>query len=257
MMQYEKFVVAVKAGEKFLRDQDGVVKLPFNTDYSLFLKNINSRDAVVGISIDGEDVLNNQKLVINANTKMELLGFLEGQSVKHKFRFIELTKDIEQKIGYSPLDSIIRIEVTYRKPKPVVQEITTVYRPHWEYYHYSYPVYNYSDSNRMPVDRSINVSCSSYSDGLVGTASVSCDSFTSDVGITVKGQECNQDFGITHINDLEEQSHVLVVRLSGYREDNSKVETVITSREKVECDICGKKNDNQSKFCANCGSFLK
>lgn len=255
MMQYEKFVVAVKAGEKFLRDQDGVVRLPFGTDYNLFLKNINSRDAVVSVSIDGEDVLGGSRLVVNANSKMELLGFLEGQSVKNKFRFIELTKEVEDRVGYSPLDSLIRLEIRYRKPKPIVQEITTTYTyPKWEYYPWTY-------TSRGTGTYSTSAYTSSADMPVVAMASCACN-FTSnepcsDVGVTVKGQQCNQEFSSIFIDDLEEQSHVMVIRLSGYRENNNKVETLIGSQEKIECPTCGRKNENKSKYCSNCGTFLR
>jgi hypothetical protein len=268
MMHYDKFVVAVKAGSKFLRDEDGVVKLPFGQDYSLYLKNLNSRDAVVSVSIDGNDVLGGNQLVVRANSTADLLGFMEGNSVKNAFRFIELTKELEEKLGYSPEDSLIRCEITYRKEKPITQIVDTVYRyNHWDWQPRPYIWYG----GNTFVSRGSSCGASDFSDNGNMTKSVSCygasasldggvvnTSFrASDVGITVKGQECNQNFGTTYINDLEDQSHVLVLRLSGYKDDNTKVETVVGSQEKLECPTCGLKNENKSKFCANCGTFLR
>jgi hypothetical protein len=249
-MYYDKFVVAVKAGSKFLRDEDGVVKLPFGQDYSIYLKNLNSRDAVVSVSIDGKDVLGGNKLVIRANSSGDLLGFMEGNSVKNNFRFIELTKQLEEKLGYSPEDSLIRFEITYKKEKPIVQEVTTVYNSNWNYYPYTRS--SYSGNISKSIGTTVSMSCCASISGVA-----SCDSIDGDVGITVKGQECNQNFSSTYINDLEDQSHVLVLRLSGYKEDKSKVEQVIGSQEKLECPTCGIKNDSKSKFCVNCGTFLR
>ena len=261
-MHYDKFVVAVKAGSKFLRDEDGVVKLPFGSDYNLYLKNLNSRDAVVSVSIDGKDVLGGNRLVVRANSNVDLLGFMEGNSVKNAFRFIQLTKELEERLGYSPEDSLIRVEVTYRKEKPITQVVDTVYRyNHWDWQPRPYIWHNdYYTNGNKPIDRNVTVSCYGASASLdgVNTCSSKNTSFsTSDVGITVKGKECDQNFSSIYINDLEDQSHVLVLRLSGYKEDNSKVETVVGSQEKLECPTCGIKNENKSKFCVNCGTSLR
>jgi len=261
MMHYDKFVVAVKAGSKFLRDEDGVVRLPFGTDYNLYLKNLNSRDAVVSVSIDGKDVLGGNKLVIRANYSGDLLGFMEGDSVKNAFRFIELTKQLEERLGYSPEDSLIRVEVTYRKEKPIQQIVDLVYKYNpWDYQPRPHIWYtDYYTSVNKPIDRNVTVSCyasACLDGGNIGSTKNTSFS-TSDVGITVKGQECNQDFSTTYINDLEDQSHVLVLRLSGYKEDKSKIEKVVGTQEKLECPTCGIKNDNKSKFCVNCGTFLR
>ena len=262
MMYVEKFVASLKVNGKFLRDEDGAIKIPFGTEYDLYLKNIESRDAVVSVSIDGKDVLDGNKLVVRGNSSLDLLGFMDGQQVKNKFKFIELTKEIEKHLGYSPEDSIIRIEFWFKKMKPIVQEINTIYKPHWEYPYYPYMPYAYwyyNDYNGNIYTRGRGSSCgtSVYNDSscTYSTDAVNC-SFTSDIGITVKGNECGQDFSSTYVGDLEEQSHVIILRLSGYKDDK-KVETVFTTKDKIECPTCGKKNEYNDRFCSDCGTFLK
>ena len=142
MMHHDNFVVAVKAGSKFLRDTDGIVKIPFGSNYSLYLKNLNSRDAVASVSIDGKDVLDENRLVVRANSSVDLLGSLNGSSVKNSFKFVEFTENIENKLGYSPEYSLVRVEVTYRKEKPITQTINTVYKYTYTDWYPRYHDYN-------------------------------------------------------------------------------------------------------------------
>jgi hypothetical protein len=261
-MYFEKFVVSLKSEGKFLRDENGVVKLPFGSEFSLYLKNLESRDAVVRISIDGKDVLDENRLMVCANSNLDLLGFMKNNKVKNNFKFIELTKDIEKHLGYTPEDSLIRIEVWFRKPKPIVQEVTVTYPrwgDYWVYPYYPFEPYkivytgNYTYSSNNPSPKGTTFSAQSCSNNI----SMDClRSSTNDVGITVKGNECNQDFNSIYIDDLEEQSHIYILKLSGYQDNNKKVENIVATRDKIECETCGKENKYSNKFCSNCGTFL-
>ena len=57
MTYKDQFVVEVKTDGQILRVRDGAVYLPYGCEYSILLKNLNSKKASVKISIDGEDVL--------------------------------------------------------------------------------------------------------------------------------------------------------------------------------------------------------
>ena len=94
MTYADKFVVEVKQGGKILRVKDGAVYLPFGSEYSIYLKNLNSKRANVNISIDGEDVLDNHSLILDANSSTELQGFLRGNVAKNRFRFIHKLANI-------------------------------------------------------------------------------------------------------------------------------------------------------------------
>lgn len=261
-MYFEKFVSSLKVDGKYLKDECGVIKIPFSTEYSIFLKNINSRDAVVAIFIDGKNILDENRLVVRANSSMELLGAMNGQEVKNKFRFIQLTKEIEDHLGYSPEDSLIKIEYWFKKPDPIEYNIkyTYTYPPYiWYPYEPWYP--------RPYVDNIRWVSCGGNTTSatrLSENTNSYCVKkygdndgvYTSDVGITVDGSECKQNFESTHVWDLESQSHVMVLRLSGYKDLNKKVETIFTTKDKIECPTCGRKNEYNDKFCSNCGTFL-
>jgi hypothetical protein len=257
MVFSSNFVVCVKVGKSFLRDNENIVKLPFGSEYSLYLKNLESRDAVVKVSIDGKDVLDNHEIIVRSKEFVELEGFLEGMSVKNKFKFIELTKEIEDYRKYGPEDSLIRVEIKYQKPKPIIQEIKTIYASDWkwEYPHYNWEHWQYSDNNTH-VYKGMGTSHTTSNSG-ESPIQYSCYNLSSnDIGITVKGQETSQNFGIGYAGDLEENSHVIILKLSGYKEDKTEVKQFITTKEKIKCSTCGKENSSENKFCPKCGTFI-
>ena len=110
MTYKDQFVVEVKCRGKILRVKDDAVHLPFGSEYSLYLKNLNSRRASVTISIDGQDVLDNQSLILEPNSSTELEGFLRGTTAKNRFKFINKTKEIQEHRGDKIDDGIIRVE---------------------------------------------------------------------------------------------------------------------------------------------------
>ena len=58
MVYQDKFVVSVKVNGKVLREHDkDHVYLPFGSEYSILLKNLESRKALVTINIDGKNAL--------------------------------------------------------------------------------------------------------------------------------------------------------------------------------------------------------
>ena len=252
MMYHEKFVTALKVDGQFLRDENGVVKIPFDSAYSLYLKNLESRTAVVGVSIDGKDVLDGNRLVVESNSSMDLLGFMDGQRVRNKFKFVELTKEVEKDLGYDPSDSLVRIEVWYKKIQPqfVNTYVYTYYNPIYPYRYDGITYGNLTSSGDYTIKDATFIDCSN-------TKDISSINFsnTNDVGVTVRGNDCRQNFGSTYVGELETESHVFVLRLSGYKEDK-KVSVVTNTKDKKYCPNCGKANYYGNKFCTNCGKFI-
>jgi hypothetical protein len=58
------FIAVVKHKGRIMRDTNGVVRLPFGSEYSVLLKNKDSKTAVVRIEIDGEDVMSGHRCPI-------------------------------------------------------------------------------------------------------------------------------------------------------------------------------------------------
>jgi hypothetical protein len=55
-----------------------VVYLPFGSEYSIYIKNLSSKKAVATITVDGQDVLNGDGIIINGNDTSELEGFIDN-----------------------------------------------------------------------------------------------------------------------------------------------------------------------------------
>lgn len=145
------FVGCVKVDGKILReDTDGVVKLPFGSEFALLLKNLSSLRAMATVSIDGVNATEGANLIIPANGELELERFIKdgNMSSGNKFKFIERTAGIEAHKGIGSSDGLVRIE--YRSEVQPVQHKTTVIehvehvyrRPYWRPYGpywYDYP----------------------------------------------------------------------------------------------------------------------
>lgn len=268
MTYKDHFVVEVKCNGKILRVKDDSVTLPFGSEYSLLLKNLNSKRACVKISIDGQDVLDNISLVLNSNETFELEGFLRGNVAKNRFKFIQKTKEIQEHRGDKIDDGIIRVEFAFEEQTYIPyfrdynwpQRDIIVREHHYHYFSDFTPQYNkhdvyYSNCTGNSIQNSIS-SCSLLSGR--GTGEVLDKSFqpNEDEGITVKGSEINQQFNYTTVGSLS-KSEVIIIKLRGETETGQVVQKPITVDTKLECKTCGRKSSSSNKFCPNCGTFLE
>lgn len=245
------FVVFVSQNDKVLREKEGLVNLPFGSEYEIGLKNTTSKRAVVSVFVDGQDVLDGNKLVLNSNTDMNLLGFMDGIVVKNRFRFIEKTEKIENHRGNKPEDGLIRVQFQFEKPK----EYKVVWNPLSSYDNENYP--NWGEGSK-PVRRASlgggTTISSNVSNNIPMAASYNVSENTD--GITVKGEQIKQDFYSTYVGELESEVYIIVLKLSGYR-NNKKVINAFTVKNKLICEICGTANLYSAKFCNECGAFIE
>lgn len=277
----ENFVVVIKHNGKILRERTDFVSLPFGSEYSILLKNLEARKAVVQLSIDGEDVIDGNSIIVNPNSKLELKGFMKGNRVTNKFRFIQKTKEIADHRGDRIDDGIVRVEFKFEKKK-VTKIVEERRRRRYEWppyipqpvcpfcgcwpccclkYKKGSPDWTWTcgdstfgsdiDSNTVFYTASNNATvCGSLS-------AASFDSFApeQDEGITVKGSEVRQDFTYGHTDELEEQASVITVVLRGTK-NGGTVKKPLTVKEKLTCPTCGRKTKSSIKFCGNCGTYL-
>lgn len=121
-MYQSKLVASLKANGKILREFKDTVYIPFGSEYSFLIKNLNTQRAVVNIFIDGEDVVEGG-LVVNAGQEVNLERYVKNGNLKagNKFKFIERTQAIEEgPRGVKLEDGLVRIEFQYEKPRPVI-----------------------------------------------------------------------------------------------------------------------------------------
>ena len=250
MMYRNNFVVVIKNKGKVLRESNsGVVRLPFGSDYSILLKNKDSRKAVADVEIDGEDVATG--IIVDGNSSVELKGALNGLKVRNKFRFIKKTREISRFRGDRPDDGLVRVEYRFEQRDYVytpIKPLKKKTRREWTEVDWTFTT---NDTSEVRYGSSLNspVSCNY------------CDS-----GITVPGAETDQNFEYGHTRTLEAQSHVIVIHLkgtvlrktaTGKRKKVRKVKKAVTVSSRVQCQTCGRKYKSYAKFCSNCGTYLK
>ena len=292
MTYKDYFVVEVKVNGKIMRIRDGAVYLPFGSEYSILLKNLNTRKAAVKVSVDGESALGYSSLILEPNETTELQGFLTGNVVRNRFKFIQKTQQIQEYRGDRADDGLIRIEFAYEKPRPEPWIKKTIKEVHEIHHHHHHPQFTYYDGgsawdNTTPVSvyhssagdqqqnftvencASKSSSSPSQSSSTVkkslrsrGQSNVTMDSLEiadvplADEGITVKGSECHQSFRYGFIGELEDPE-VIIVQLKGAKETGGQVTQPMTVQSKLTCKTCGTKSKSSMKYCGNCGTFLE
>jgi len=242
MMYNNKFVTVVKVNGKILREMDGVVYIPFGSEYEISFKNLHTTRAQVSVFIDDVDVLDGSKLVVNPNGDSKIEGFMRGNAVSHKFKFIEKTQEISDYRGDRISDGLIRVSFKFEAPKPD-------WGPGWLN---SYP-FGYRGACDNTYLGSSSVGCS-YSAQSQPVASKGVTP-VSDNGITVKGSESNQSFNNIAMGVMEAVEHSMVIQLKGELGQTPVVQPLLV-KTKVKCDTCGHTSFSGNKFCGNCGTSL-
>lgn len=267
-----KVVACLKVDGKVLREDGNTVTLPFGSEYSVLIKNLNPVRIKVRVSVDGTDATEGVWLIVNPNDDLELERFIRDRNLQagNRFKFIERTSDIEEFRGIKADDGLIRIEYQVEKRHIEVDEIIHHTKHIYDYDVPHYPRYpnprwesHTLGGNRLKSSRSLHPSAASGSARLMKSAerfsgfdaveseSVNC---SADLGITVPGSESNQKFSWTTGFETG-PSEVIVLQLRGAIADKKAVKAV-TVEMKPKCVTCGKVNKGADKFCSKCGTAL-
>ena len=243
-MTYKKnFVVVIKHNGRILRDTDNIVKLPFGSEYSVLLKNLDNRKAVISMTIDGDDVLDGNRIIVDANTTTEIKGFMRGSNFKNRFRFIEKTDRISRYRGDRIDDGIVRIEYQFEEeeivPLQIYNDPPTFRSGPW--------------GNQFTVGDSLTKGAK-YHNWEHTTVNYCCS--LNDSGITTKGSEMHQGTVVGHTRRLESKKHVITLQLRG-KTSGKKVKKPITVKTKVRCKVCGTQHRSHYKYCGSCGTYLR
>jgi zinc-ribbon domain len=282
-----KVVACVKCDGKILREDGQTVTLPFGSEYSVLIKNLNSVRIKFKVSVDGTDATENVWLVVDPNSSFDLERYIRNGNLEsgNRFKFIERTESVEQHRGIKADDGLIRIEYQVEKKREVVDEIIHHRRRH--IYDDDYPTWprpwrfggddimRASSATKgspiramgMKTSGPMGASASSAPSDWVETSALgedlgdqilgaSCGPVpTSDKGITVPGSESSQSFRWTSGFETG-SSEVIVLQLRG-KVGGKKAVKAVTVDVKPKCTTCGRTNKATSKFCANCGTALE
>lgn len=255
-MYNNKLVASIKAGGKILREQGETVYLPFGSEYSILLKNMNTNRALVHVEIDGQDVIPGG-LILDVNMEIDLERFVLNGDLSRgpKFKYIEKTAQISDHRGDKIEDGLIKVTYQYEMPKKYGGFYVDNHYPKG-YYGSSPDIHLYqmkgggatrSFSSSIDGSATLQASCFADSDDSEGMAN--------DAGITVHGSESTQEFKYGSIGALESTKHVMVFQLKG-AVGEAPVVAPVTVKRKIKCEICGELNSSKNKFCGGCGNNL-
>lgn len=248
MVYQNKFVAVVKVNGKVLREINDVVTLPFGTEYSILLKNLDSVKMKVRVTIDGTDATSGW-LVLSPNSNVNLERFITNGNLTsgNRFKFIERTEAIEDHRGIGDEDGLIRIEYARERQCPLYTFTPT-------YCNGSFP-YQYEAAG-LPIFKKY---CTEpYSLGTLApqtAMTTNRSALPNDAGITVPGSLSNQQFTTTWDFTIE-QSEVLIIKLKGKVEEQPVQKPILVTT-KLYCVTCGKAHKSSCGFCSGCGTALR
>lgn len=273
MMYANKLAAAIKVSGRVLREHKDSVYIPFGSEYSILLKNLNTVRALINIYIDGDNIVPGG-LVLNAGQEIDLQRAIRNGNLTegNKFKFIERTSNIEDHRGVKLEDGLIRVEFQFEKIFKRQDGIQ------WNNIKLGQPYYG---DPTWTASNSVLRSCDSYQHPgvvcsdmtytsaintmMVGSATLSASSATAqsfnaapqnEAGITVAGSKSEQKFTTVSNFTCEPEKHSIVLKLLGETTDNKEVREPITVKAKPKCTTCGKQNKATAKFCSECGTAL-
>ena len=277
-MYNSKMVVAIKHNGKILRETKDMVHLPYGSEFSVLVKNLNSKRAKFKLSIDGTDALDDTEIIVNANSETEIKRFIRNGNMDegNAFRFIERTATIEEgPRGIKIDDGIVRVEFWFEQDNPEIN-INDIYWDNHHYYQQPFYTNSITRSGFGPLMGSPGISGSMSASASIATsatlnqvsqtnASFSATSASAqnladaalknDVGITVPGSKVGQKFTTVYGFNSEVNSQTIILRLIGVV-GSVEISKPVTVDHKPECVTCGKIIKATSAFCPACGTAL-
>ena len=241
-MYESKLAAAIKVDGKVLREFKDTVHIPFGSEYSILLKNLNTTRAVVNVYIDGNDMVPGG-LVLDPGREVDLERSIKNGNLTegNRFKFIERTGSVEKHRGIGIEDGLVRIEFQFEQPpRPIT----------WDTKNISGNIYPQGGILRNVNDVHYGVTCSTATYDAYSVNS--SNAVLNDVGITVPGSRSDQKFQTTYVGTLESTKHSMVFKLFG-----GTMPKPITVKHKPKCVTCGKQNKATSKFCQECGTALE
>lgn len=253
-MYNQKLVASIKSKGKVLREFKDTVYIPFASEYSILLKNLNTVRAVVNVFIDGENVVPGG-LVVDPGRTVDLERWIKNGNLSegNKFKFIERTSAIEDgPRGIKLEDGLVRIEYQFELPRPVIN-FGNVYASSGLTRGLS------GSTGDWASPMGATYSSVSASGATLNSVNVSAQaqSFANETGITVPGSKSTQSFQTVTVGALDPTVHNIVLKLVGDLGDNKPVAKPVTVKSKPKCVTCGKQNKAHAKFCSECGTALE
>lgn len=249
-MYNQKLVASIKSKGKILREFKDTVYIPFASEYSILIKNLNTVRAVVNVFIDGENQTPSG-LVLGAGQEIDFERSLKNGSLTegNRFKFIERSSSVEKHRGVGLEDGIVRIEYQFERPAVPFNTL-----PSWQV---NNVLRGIEAGSITATGATTSTTYCSTTSASINSVNVSAQALYNDAGITVPGSKSTQSFSTTYVGALENEKHTIVLKLLGETPDNRPVVKPVTVQTKPKCITCGKQNKAHAKFCTECGTALE
>lgn len=268
------FVICLlKEGRPCQESRQGIVRLPFGTEYAVRLRNKNKRPAVATVWIDGENV-SGSGYIVAAGGYCDIERHRDSPA---KFRFASTGSEAAIDAGKNNAtdDHNGLVEVRWRiekepEPKPIlhwyIPQAPLDYGPirkrggprDWSDARWLYELSNTSDA----VSRSMSTMSLCAANEVVSKSMLNSESSSpdfSDEGCTVQGSYSSQRFTVGHIGELEPNEVIMRLVLKGEPRPrgiraNSVIVDEFVGKEAAEMmGLEGKIKLTTAAFCGECG----
>jgi hypothetical protein len=238
---------------------NGCTYIPFNTEYSIRLRNDNDVRIKFKICLDGDE----QKdwFVVNAHSTITIERFMLGSlNNGPKFKFVKTDYSNNSDPG-NPINGLVQLKILKEKVidySYIFPKTISIKQYRWDNMKYGV--------NRLK-DYSIRWCGTTTTTACLNNVSLTSNQTLSDVnekGITDYGSESNQKF--VNVNDFscENNEIILQIQLKPYNNSISSTKRINKPHNKkyycdnLFCGYCGKEVTNLNfKFCPNCGNRIK
>lgn len=260
-------VISIKVGKNFLPDQDSIVKLPFGSEYSILIKNLNNSPIKVRMFIDGNINGPEKGFLIKEKDSFEINSFF---NTNNALKFVNKSKELNKHREENIEDSLIRFEVDILNEKEsknnfsdlaeLLKKSQIKKRPFesnkpWDNYpkvdlheHPFLPEKNNTfGGNYNPYEQ---VFCSSIES--IYSNESSLIAYSNESGITVPGKKIEKQI-VTELNEIKyikKESLCFIFKLE------STNENISFDKEKKVCLVCNKKYKSKYNYCPIDGSYL-
>ncbi len=236
-MYQQGFIVSIRNDQgEVLRESNGhEVFLPFDTDYSIRLKNNHNSRAVAEIFVDGTKILGEHRIIIEPYSHTDVERFCIDGNLGNgkKLRFVRLS-DGRVQDPTSGENGIVRVKFWLEKEKPVLRILSTN-----DYEPYAGSI-NRCETKKCAPNVSYSFCSSTQEYGRQITNETK--------GATVEGSFSGQSFQEDYVGEIESYATEITLYL---RASKSSV-TVKDTRFKY-CSRCGSKAKSSANFCGDCG----
>ena len=256
-------VISIKVGKNFLPDNNSIVKLPFGSEYSILIKNLNNSPINVKMYIDGNMNGPEKGFIIKEKDFLEINSFF---NTCNAFKFINKSKELNKYREENIEDSLLRFEVDILNKKessfeellkkakitkrpfeePLPFEKQKKYDKPWEF-----PKVDLNEHPFLPEKKDIfGGNYNPYEQ--IFCSNINKSAYSNESGITVPGQKVEKII----INEFSDNNYIKKDSICFIFKLEHLEELVSFDKEKKVCSVCNKKYKTKYNYCPIDGSYL-